>query len=105
LVEVHSHPELECALEAGAPLIGINNRDLHTFEVSLETTAQLRTHIPAEIPVVSESGIHSREDVTRLAEMGVQAILVGESLVTAADIPQQVRYLAGGQTLAADDEL
>jgi indole-3-glycerol phosphate synthase len=96
LVEVHNAQEMERALGLnGIRLIGINNRDLATFEVSLETTEQLRPRIPASITVVSESGIASAKDVERLAAAGVDAILVGEALVTAPDIAARVRELAG----------
>jgi len=83
LVEVHDEGEVERALKAGARVIGVNNRDLRTFAVDLATTARLRPLIPAECIVASESGIHDAADVRRLKEMGVDAMLVGESLVTA----------------------
>lgn len=83
LVEVHDEEEVERALRAGARVIGVNNRDLRTFTVDLETTARLRPLIPREAVMVSESGIHGPEDVRRLRAMGVDAMLVGESLVTA----------------------
>jgi indole-3-glycerol phosphate synthase len=95
LVEVHSKVEVETALACGATLIGINNRDMRDFSVSLETTFRLCRLIPAGVTVVAESGIHSPEDVRRLGEAGVDAILVGEALVTAADIAARVRSLAG----------
>lgn len=83
LVEVHDEAEVERALKAGARVIGVNNRDLRTFTVDLATTARLRPLIPTECVLVSESGIHSPDDVRRLREIGVDAMLVGESLVTA----------------------
>jgi indole-3-glycerol phosphate synthase len=76
-------------------LIGINNRNLHDFTTHLETTLRLRPLIPSKICVVSESGIRSPADVTCLAKAGVDAILVGEALVTAPDTGAQVRSLAG----------
>jgi indole-3-glycerol phosphate synthase len=76
-------------------LIGINNRDLATFNISLETTERIRPIIPDEITVVAESGIFTAEDVERLANANVDAILVGEALVTADDIPAKVRELSG----------
>jgi len=85
LVEVHNEAELERALRIDAPLIGVNNRDLHTFEVSLETTATLASHIPAGVTLVAESGIRTEADVHRMGELGAHAVLVGESLVTAGD--------------------
>ncbi len=96
LVEVHNEAEIERALRLpGVKLIGINNRDLATFEVSLATTGRLRPLIPAHTPVVSESGIYSAADVGRLARAGVQAVLVGEALVTAPEIAARVRELSG----------
>ncbi len=93
LVEVHTPTELERALRLEPTLIGINNRDLRTFEVSLETTAALRPLIPPGIGVVSESGIFTPDHVARLTELGVDAMLVGEALVTAPDIGAKVREL------------
>ncbi len=98
LVEVHNRREVAQALDAGATLIGINNRDLHSFSVSLETSLELRPLIPAGVVVVAESGIHSPEDIALLKAAGVDAVLVGESLVTAPDIAARVRELAGVQT-------
>ena len=94
LVEVHNEHELEIALSCEPVLVGINNRNLSTFEVNLETTLKLKTLMPQKVCLVAESGIHSRQDVACLAEAGVQAILVGEALVTAQDIPEKVRSLA-----------
>jgi indole-3-glycerol phosphate synthase len=79
LVEVHDEAELEQALAAGAEIIGVNNRNLKTFVVDIETTARLREQIPADKIVVGESGIRNAADVKRMAEMGCDAILVGES--------------------------
>ena len=96
LVEVHSLPELERALRLpGLRLVGINNRNLATFDVQLETTLALRPHIPPGIRVVSESGIFTAADVSRLAAAGVDAVLVGEALITAPDIAAKVRELSG----------
>lgn len=96
LVEVHDEAETERALRLdGIRLIGINNRNLITFDVSLTTTERLRPMIPAGITVVAESGIFNSEDVTRVAKANVDAILVGEALVTAPDIAAKVRELAG----------
>jgi len=95
LVEVHDEADVEKALQTGARVIGINNRDLRTFEVSLETTMRLRPRIPEGIVVVSESGIHTREEVKRLEEVGVDAILVGEALMMAEDPAGKVRELLG----------
>jgi indole-3-glycerol phosphate synthase len=98
LVEVHNETELDHALAAGAQLIGINNRDLQTFQVDLRTTerlaARLRQSPPKPEPLlVAESGIHSRADVERLMHAGVNAILVGEELMRQDDIPAKVREL------------
>lgn len=94
LVEVHNFEELEQVLPLQPQLVGVNNRDLHTFQVDLETTLSLRPYIPPVVTLVAESGIHSAADVARLANAGVNAILVGEALVTAADTPAKVRELS-----------
>src|SRR5208282_3442428 len=85
LVEVHGQHELDDALNIETALIGVNNRDLHTFETSLETTLRLARAVPRDRVLVSESGIHSRDDVARLAEHGVRAFLVGEAFMRAPD--------------------
>jgi len=96
LVEVHDEAETERALKIpGVKLIGINNRNLATFDVTLETTEKLRPMISPEIAVVAESGIFTASDVERLAKADVDAILVGEALVTSEDIPAKVRELSG----------
>jgi indole-3-glycerol phosphate synthase len=91
LVEVHDEGEVERALAAGADLIGVNNRDLRTFEVDLATTERLRPLIPDDKVVVSESGILGKADVERLAACGVHAVLVGEALVTSTDVREKMR--------------
>jgi len=93
LVEVHSESEVERALNSGAEIIGINNRDLNTFEIDIDTTRRLRRLIPQGRIVVSESGINSREDIAKLKAWGVSAVLVGEALVTADDIPAKMGEL------------
>lgn len=93
LVEVHNLAELRRGLALRPRLVGINNRDLSTFNVSLDTTADLRRRIPSRVTVVAESGIHTPEDVARLAGMEVDAMLVGEALVTAGDVGGKVREL------------
>lgn len=95
LVEVHDGAELERVLELDPRVIGINNRDLKDFRVTLETTFKLKSKIPRDRIVVSESGIHTREDVKMLEEAGVHAILVGESLVISADPAAKIRELLG----------
>jgi len=97
LVEVHDEGELDRALQAGAAIIGINNRDLRTFRVSLDTTrllaAKLRSGACADRILVAESGINARADVERVRQAGVDAILVGESLMRSGDIAGKVREL------------
>ncbi|MGE0028233.1 MAG: indole-3-glycerol phosphate synthase TrpC [Thermoleophilia bacterium] len=95
LIEVHDEKEVETAMEAGAELIGINNRDLHSLEVDLETTFELLADVPAGTVVVAESGITLNEDVERLERAGVDAILVGEALMRADDPVRAVRELLG----------
>jgi len=96
LVEVHNEEETQRALKLkDVKLIGINNRNLATFDVTLETTEKLRPMIPSEIVVVAESGIFAASDVERLAKANVDAILVGEALVTSENIPAKVRELSG----------
>ena len=94
LVEAHTESEVKAALSAGASLIGINNRDLATFEVDLDTTRKLRPLVPAEKVVVAESGIFTRDDVAMVAGWGVDAVLVGEGLVKSGDVGAKVRELA-----------
>ena len=94
LVEVHSEDELEMALEAAAEIIGINHRDLKTFQTDVTLSQRLRPLIPEGKVVVAESGISSREDVVRLKESRIDAVLVGEALVTASDVASKVRELA-----------
>lgn len=93
LVEVHNEMELMTALLADARIIGINNRDLSTFNVDTNTTRRLRMLIPQEQIVVSESGIHDRDDMRKMKECKVNAVLVGEALVTAEDIPAKMKEL------------
>jgi indole-3-glycerol phosphate synthase len=95
LTETHSAGEIERAVSAGAEIIGINNRDLDTFNTDLNTTLELRKLIPEGCTVVSESGIRAREDVVKLERVGVDAILVGEALVTSGDICKKIHELLG----------
>ena len=81
LVEVHDEDELERAIEAGPDMIGINNRDLSTFVTDLAVTERLRPRVPAGVPVISESGIKGPDDVRVLRDLGVDAVLVGETLI------------------------
>jgi len=93
LVEVHDTAELERALTLAPRILGINNRNLHTFEVSLDVTARLSSRVPPETVLVAESGIHTAADVERLAALGVHGMLVGESLVRAPDVGAKIREL------------
>jgi indole-3-glycerol phosphate synthase len=95
LVELYEPENLPRVIAAGATLVGVNNRNLHTFEVRLEHTLRLRDAIPDECALVSESGIKTRADVERLEAAGVDAILVGESLMREADIGSAVDRLLG----------
>ena len=95
LVEVHNEEELEKALKLAPRIVGINNRDLHTFRVDLATSFLLHSRIPDGIITVSESGIETRAQVERLAEMGFDAVLVGGALVEAEEVSTKVRELAG----------
>jgi len=95
LVEVHSRGELETALEIGADLIGINNRDLRTFVTDLKVTEELMRHVPAGAFVVSESGIASPADVARVRAAGARAVLVGEHFMRQADVAAAVAALMG----------
>jgi indole-3-glycerol phosphate synthase len=93
LVECHTAPDLEVALGAGARILGINNRDLRTFETRLETTLALLPSIPPGPIVVSESGFFTAADVQRVVAAGAHAVLVGEGLVRAADVGAKIREL------------
>jgi indole-3-glycerol phosphate synthase len=93
LVEVHSEEELRKAADSGAECIGVNNRDLRTFEVSLETSFRLAAHAPDNCTLISESGIWTAEDVAQLHKHGFQGILVGEHLLKQTDIVQAVQDL------------
>lgn len=93
LAEVHNAKELDTALTLDTPLIGINNRDLHSFEVSLQTTLDLLSDIPSDRIVVTESGIHERQDVETMLNAGVSSFLVGESFMRATDPGSQLKSL------------
>lgn len=93
LVEVHDEAELDAALESGAEIVGVNNRDLRTFDVSLETSERLAARMPAGVLKVSESGIHSADDVRRLRAAGFDAFLVGEHLMKSGDPAAALRAL------------
>lgn len=93
LVEVHTEEELERALALPTPLVGVNNRNLETFETSLDTTLQLHSQLPADRLLITESGIQTREDVSRLRAAGVPAFLVGEAFMRADDPGARLREL------------
>jgi indole-3-glycerol phosphate synthase len=93
LVEVHNEEEAARAVEAGTRLFGINNRDLHTFEVDLATTERIRPLLPAGTVVIGESGVHTKADSQRLSAAGVQAILVGEAFMTSPDVGAKMAEL------------
>ncbi|MCB2182243.1 MAG: indole-3-glycerol phosphate synthase TrpC [Desulfobulbaceae bacterium] len=95
LVEVHDEEELEKALKVDSPLVGINNRNLKDFSMDLETTFRLNRLIPNHIPVVSESGIRTADDISRLADAGICAVLVGETLMRQAGRDGAVHDLMG----------
>lgn len=93
LVEVHTEAELDKALAVSPRIVGVNNRNLQTFEVDFANTARLRSLIPAEVAVVAESGIKTASDVRAMRDMNVDAILVGESLVKSKDVVTAVKSL------------
>src|SRR5690606_9277682 len=95
LVETHTAAEIERALKAGAAIIGINNRDLDTFHVDIANTLELKKYVPGGNVLVSESGIQTRDHVRMLEDGGVDAILVGETLVTSGNIVAKIRELLG----------
>ncbi len=96
LVEVADEKEIELAVDAGARLIGINNRDLETLEIDMSRTARLAPLVPNYVTLVSESGIETRADVQRMLKAGADAVLVGTSIMRAKNIEQKVRELVGG---------
>ena len=95
LVETHTEDEVRRAVDLGATLIGINNRDLHTFDTSLDTFEQLAPLVPPHVPLVAESGIFTRADVERMSVAGARAFLIGESLMRQDDVEAATRALRG----------
>ncbi|MDR3002066.1 MAG: indole-3-glycerol phosphate synthase TrpC [Fibromonadaceae bacterium] len=96
LVEVHSEEEVEVALSAGARIIGVNNRNLKTFDVDITLSHRLRRLVPQDILFVSESGISQPEDIVNLRNIGANAVLIGESLMRKSDKKAEMNWLRGG---------
>ena len=96
LVEVHDEDELNRSLDVGAELIGINHRNLHTFELDLRLSEQLIPKIPQNIGIVSESGIKSHQEVVRLKELGAHAVLIGETFMRAQDVGKKMKEIMEG---------
>ena len=95
LVEVHNEDEMEVALDAGARIIGINNRDLKTFKTDLETTVRLAPYVPDDRILVSESGISCFDDIVKLRKNGVNAFLIGEALIKERELVKKLKELRG----------
>ena len=95
LTEAHSEEEIHRALQAGARIIGINNRNLATFQVDFENSMRLRNLVPEDVLFVAESGIRTREDVMRLEQIGVDGVLIGETLMRAPDKKAMLEALKG----------
>ena len=93
LVEAHDEAELVMALKAGAPLIGVNNRDLKTFQVDIHNSIRLRELVPKEVLFLSESGIKTGEDIKELVKNGVDGVLIGETLMVADNRQEELRKL------------
>lgn len=99
LVEAHTVDELRRAVNAGAKLVGVNNRNLHTFEVSLDVSMQLARLMPRDVTAISESGLHTRDDIERLRAVGYKGFLIGESLMRASHPAEALRQLLTSSAL------
>lgn len=95
LVEAHTENEVQSALKAGAKILGVNNRDLKTFEVDLNTTLRLKKGLPEDVLFVSESGIKTPDDIKKLRDNGVSAVLIGETLMRSANKTEMINFLRG----------
>ena len=95
IVETHSAEEIDRALSAGADIVGINNRDLRTFKTDIQNSIDLRHLIPSDKIFISESGIHTPDDIIRLRECGADAVLIGEAMVTSNDKGAMLKALRG----------
>jgi indole-3-glycerol phosphate synthase len=102
IVEVHDHDEAKRSLDCGARIIGVNQRNLHTFDVDRDNAARVIESLPTSIVTVCESGLSSPEDVARAAEAGFDAVLVGEAFVTATDVAETVRAFASVPLVTRD---
>lgn len=98
LVEVHNEEELQRACDAGASIIGVNNRDLKTFEVDMQTCVDLIPKIPRNVAIVAESGFHTHEEIQSLKKLGAHAVLIGEALMTAENIGNKIEEVMYGQS-------
>lgn len=103
LVEVHDEAETEIALEVGAKIIGVNNRDLKTFKTDISTTMRLAPYIPKDRVLVSESGINTHEDILKLREWGVEAFLIGEALMREENFRKKLKELRGEKPSPSQD--
>jgi indole-3-glycerol phosphate synthase len=101
LVEVHDESEIETAIEAGASIVGVNNRDLDTLEVDPQRAARLRPKVPPGVLTIAESGVRNRDDMTQVEDAGFDAVLIGEALATSADPTTRLRELRGEKAVRA----
>jgi indole-3-glycerol phosphate synthase len=95
IVEVHDERELHIAVSSGAPIIGVNNRDLKSFEVSLDVSRELIKHAPAGAVMISESGLRSAAEIRELHQLGYSAFLIGETLMKSGNLGEELRSLIG----------